>query len=313
MNSFSPKSIIIGVFLIIVLFILMDALFIVDETQQVVITQFGEPLEEAISTPGVHMKIPFIQKTHYFDNRFLEWDGDPNQVPTKDKRFIWVNTYARWRISDPLKFFQRLRDERGAQTRLDDILDGETRNAVARQDLVEVVRSTNREADSILISAEEETAVLEKIEKGREAITREILENSRRRASDLGIELIDLRFKRINYVEEVRKDVFERMIAERKRVAQRYLSEGEGEAARIRGEKERDLAQIQSAAYRTSEEVRGKADAESTRIYSEAYNRDVTFYTFLKSLETYETAIGKNSTLILTTDSEVLRYLKRTP
>jgi membrane protease subunit HflC len=291
----------------------MDGVYVVDETQQVVITQFGEPVGEAIDSPGLHFKIPFIRTANYFDKRFLEWDGDPNQVPTKDKRFIWVNTYARWRISDPLLFFQRLQNERGAQTRLDDILDGETRNAVARQDLVEVVRSTNREQETILISAEEETAVLEEIQKGREAITREILENAQRRAADLGIELIDLRFKRINYVQEVQKDVFERMIAERKRIAQRYLSEGEGEAARIRGEKERDLAQINSEAYRTSEEIRGRADAESTNIYAEAYNRDVTFYTFLKSLETYENVAGKDSTLILTTDSEVLRYLKRTP
>jgi membrane protease subunit HflC len=315
MNRFNTKTIILGGLALVVLFVIMDGLFIVSETEQVVITQFGDPLDEAITNPGIHFKIPFIQKSHFFDKRFLEWDGDPNQVPTKDKRFIWVNTYARWRISDPLKFFQRLQNELGAQTRLDDILDGETRNAVARQDLVEVVRSTNRDQDSVLVSSEEETAVLQEIEKGREAITREILENAQKRAEggDLGIELIDLRFKRINYVEEVQKDVFERMIAERKRIAQRFLSEGEGEAARIRGEKERDLAQIQSEAYKTSEEVRGKADAESTNIYAEAYNRDVTFYTFLKSLETYETAVGKDTTLILTTDSEVLRYLKETP
>lgn len=313
MKRYNPKTIVIGLLVLILLFIIMDGVYVVDETQQVVITQFGEPVGEAINTPGLHFKIPFIRTANYFDKRFLEWDGDPNQVPTKDKRFIWVNTYARWRISDPLLFFQRLQNERGAQTRLDDILDGETRNAVARQDLVEVVRSTNREQDTILISAEEETAVLEEIQKGREAITREILENAQRRAADLGIELIDLRFKRINYVQEVQKDVFERMIAERKRIAQRYLSEGEGEAARIRGEKERDLAQINSEAYRTSEEIRGRADAESTNIYAEAYNRDVTFYTFLKSLETYENVAGKDSTLILTTDSEVLRYLKRTP
>ncbi len=313
MNQFSPKTMILGGLALVVLFIIMDGFFIVNETEQVVITQFGDPLDDAVDTPGVHFKIPFIQKSNYFEKRFLEWDGDPNQVPTKDKRFIWVNTYARWRISDPLKFFQRLQNELGAQTRLDDILDGETRNAVARHDLVEVVRTSNREQDEILISAEEETAILVEIEKGREAITREILENARQRVGDLGIELLDIRFKRINYVQEVQKDVFERMIAERKRIAQRYLSEGEGEAARIRGEKERDLAQIQSAAYKTSEEVRGKADAESTDIYAEAYNRDLTFYTFLKSLETYEVIAGKDTTLILTTDSEVLQYLKKTP
>jgi membrane protease subunit HflC len=256
--------------------------------------------------------MPFIQKANFFDKRFLEWDGDPNQVPTKDKRFIWVNTYARWRIDDPLKFLERLRDEQGAQSRLDDILDGETRSAVARQVLVEVVRSSNREPDLILIDSDEETAILERIEKGREAITREILQNAQEKLTDLGIELIDLRFKRINYVDEVRKDVFDRMIAERKRVAQRYRSEGEGEAARIRGEKEKELAQIQSEAYRTAEEIRGNADAQATQIYAEAYNRDIDFFTFMKSLETYEQTLDRGSTLILTTDSDLLRFLKRT-
>ena len=293
--------------------LLTSSVFIVQETQQVIITQFGEPVGQPIDTPGVHVKIPFVQKVNYFDKRFLEWDGSPNQVPTKDKRFIWVNTYARWRINDPLLFFQRLRDEMGAQSRLSDILDGETRSSVARQNLVEVVRSTNRPADKIALESEEETAILEKIEYGREAITREILERAQARASDLGIEIIDLRLKRINYVEEVRKDVFDRMIAERKRVAQRYRSEGEGEAARIRGEKERDLAQIVSDAYREAEEVRGDADAKATDVYAEAYNRDVSFYSFLKSMETYENTADPSSSLILTTDSAVFRYLKEKP
>ncbi|GAB4229157.1 MAG: protease modulator HflC [Acidobacteriota bacterium] len=303
-----------GLILLILLVIVLNSIFfVVDETQQVIITQFGEPVGEPITSPGLHIKIPFIQKANYFDKRFLEWDGDPNQVPTKDKRFIWVDTYARWRITDPLKFFQRLRDERGAQSRLDDILDGETRNAVARQNLVEVVRSTNRDPESIPLESDEERAILEAINTGREAITREILERSQERAADLGIEIIDVRFKRINYVEEVQKDVFERMIAERKRVAQRYRSEGEGEAARIRGEKERDLAQIRSEAYRRAQEIRGRADAEATAIYADAYNRDVRFYTFLKSLETYEATADPSSILILTTDAELLRTLKQTP
>lgn len=302
--------------------VLTSAVFVVQETQQVIITQFGEPVGNPIDSPGLHIKVPFIQKANFFDKRFLEWDGSPNQVPTKDKRFIWVNTYARWRISDPLLFFQRLRDEMGAQSRLDDILDGETRSAVARQDLVEVVRSTNRSKEEIDLSeeelmvvgeAEDEPAILEAIQLGRMAITREILENARARASDLGIEIIDLRIKRINYVTEVQKDVFDRMIAERNRIAQQYRSEGEGEAARIRGEKERDLAQIVSDAYREAEEIRGDADAEATDIYAGAYNRDITFYTFLKSLETYENTADSNSSLILTTDSEVFRYLKETP
>jgi membrane protease subunit HflC len=295
------------------LIVLSSALYIVKETQQVVITQFGDPVGEPITEPGIHIKVPFIQRANFFDKRFLEWDGDPNQVPTKDKRFIWVDTYARWRISDPLKFFQRLRDERGAQTRLDDILDGETRNSVARHDLVEVVRSTNRAPDLSNLESEEETASLEEIQTGREEITREILATAQGRVADLGIELIDLRFKRINYVAEVQKDVFDRMIAERQRIAQRYRSEGQGEAARIKGERERDLAKIQSEAYRTAQQIRGDAEAKATDIYARAYGRDVTFYTFMKSLETYENTMDPKSSLILTTDSDLLRYFKRTP
>jgi modulator of FtsH protease HflC len=307
------KLLIIGGAVFLGFILLTSSVFVVQETQQVIITQFGEPVGLPIDTPGVHVKMPFVQKVNYFDKRFLEWDGSPNQVPTKDKRFIWVNTYARWRISDPLLFFQRLRDEMGAQSRLSDILDGETRSSVARQNLVEVVRSTNRPADTVAVESEEETAILEVIDSGREAITREILERAQARASDLGIEIIDLRLKRINYVEEVRKDVFDRMIAERKRVAQRYRSEGEGEAARIRGEKERDLAQIVSDAYREAEEVRGDADAKATDVYAEAYNRDFSFYSFLKSMETYEATADPSSSLILTTDSAVFRYLKEKP
>lgn len=311
MNSLNPKLIALVVLVGFALIVMFDGVFLVYETEQVIITQFGNPVGGPIIDPGVHLKVPFIQKANFFDKRFLEWDGDPNQVPTKDKRFIWVNTYARWRIDDPLKFLERLRDEQGAQSRLDDILDGETRSAVARQNLVEVVRSSNREQEEILVDSDEETAILERIEKGREAITREILQNAQEKLNDLGIELIDLRFKRINYVDEVRKDVFDRMIAERKRVAQRYRSEGEGEAARIRGEKEKELAQIQSEAYRTAEEIRGNADAKATQIYAEAYNRDIDFFTFMKSLETYEETLDPGSTLILTTDSDLLRYLKR--
>ena len=311
MNSVNPKLIALVVLAGLALIVLFDGVFKVDEMQQVIITQFGNPVGDPIVDPGLHLKMPVIQKANYFDKRFLEWDGDPNQVPTKDKRFIWVNTYARWRIDDPLKFFQRLQDEQAAQSRLDDILDGETRTAVARHDLVEVVRSSNREADAILVDSDEETAILEKIEKGRESITREILRNAQLRATDLGIELIDLRLKRINYVDEVRKDVFDRMIAERQRIAQKYRSEGQGEAARIRGEKEKELAQIQSEAYRTAEQIRGEADGTATRIYAEAYNRDVDFFTFMKSMETYERTLDRGSTLILTTDSDLLRYLKR--
>ncbi len=305
------RCILLGVVAVAV--VLSNATYIVPETQQVIITQFGEPVGNAVTEPGLHFLTPFVQKANFFEKRFLEWDGDPNQVPTKDKRFIWVNTYARWRIDDPLKFFQRLRDERGAQSRLDDILDGETRNAVARHDLVEVVRSSNREAVVPETEAEDADEPLQEITVGRRDITREILERASERAADLGIELLDLRFKRINYVEEVQRDVFARMIAERNRVAERYLSEGEGEAARIRGEKERDLQRIQSEAYREAQEIRGKADAEATQIYARAYNRDASFYTFMKSLETYEKTLDRDSILILTTDADFLQYLKNGP
>ena len=310
----SGKSIAFLALILVALFVLSDGMYVVTETEQVIITQFGKPVGDPVTSPGLKFKVPLIQKAHSFDKRFLEWDGSANQVPTKDKRFIWVDTYARWRISDPLKFFQRVRNETLAQSRLDDILDGETRSSVARHDLVEVVRSSNRQPERALQIAEEET-VLEEIEKGRRAITRQILERASKRISDagLGIELLDLRFKRINYVEQVRKDVFARMIAERKRIAARYRSQGQGEAARIRGERERDLKKIQSEAYRTAEEIKGKADGEATAIYAEAYNRDPSFYAFMKSMETYERTADANSIFILTTDSGLLKFLKRSP
>jgi len=283
----------------------------VSETSQVIITQFGNPAGAPVTTPGVHLKIPFIQQANYFDKRFLEWEGNPNQVPTKDKRFIWVDTYARWRIVDPLKFFQRLRDERGAQSRLDDILDGETRNSVARYDLIELVRSTNRNRADVAIDSDQENAILEKIQKGRKLIEKEILERASSRMADLGIELLDMRIRRINYVEQVQKDVFARMIAERNRVAELFRSEGEGESARIRGERERELKRIQSEAYRAAEELRGNADAEATEIYAAAHGRDPDFYAFTKSLETYERTMDAKTIFILGTDSELLKFMAK--
>jgi membrane protease subunit HflC len=295
---------------LLALIALNNAFYQVNETDQVIITQFGDPIGAPVTAPGMHFKVPFIQQANRFDKRFLEWDGNPNQVPTRDKRFIWVDTYARWRIVDPLKFFQRLRDERGAQSRLDDILDGETRNAVARYDLIEIVRSTNRNPDDVPIEAGEERVRLEQIERGRRQIHQEILQRAAERMSDLGIELLDIRLKRINYVEEVQKDVFARMIAERQRIAELFRSEGEGESARIRGERERELKRIQSEAYRTAEELRGKADAEATSIYSEAHGRDADFYAFTKSLEAYERSIDPKTYFILSTDSELLKFLQ---
>ncbi len=307
------KATTIQIIVLLAIVLLLDqATYTVSETEQVIITQFGDPVGDPVTSPGLHFKVPFIQLTNVFDNRFLEWDGNPNQVPTRDRRFILVDTYARWRITDPLLFFQRLRDERGAQSRLDDILDGETRNAVARHNLIELVRSTNRNAADVQIESEEEAVILEALEQGRQEITREILQTAAGRTADLGIELLDLRLKRINYVAEVQQDVFARMIAERQRVAEEFRSEGQGEAARIDGERERELAQIQSEAYRIAEELRGKADATATAVYAEAYDRDADFYAFTKSMETYEQTMDGETVFILDTDSELLRFLDST-
>jgi membrane protease subunit HflC len=291
---------------------LRGTLYVVQEPEQVIITQFGKPVGDPVSTPGLNVKIPFLQKVHRFDKRFLEWDGDPNELPTKDKRFIWVDTYARWRISDPLLFFQRLRDERGAQTRLDDILDGETRNAIANHNLVELVRSTNRTPEASELEEADEV-VLETIAYGRDKIRLEILGKAQTRTSDLGIEILDVQFKRINYVEEVQKNVYERMIAERRRIADRFRSEGQGEASRIRGEKDRDLKEIQSEAYRQAREIMGTSDARATAIYAAAYDVSVdsrSFYEFLKTMEIYLTTIDGQTSLILTTEGEFYQFLK---
>ncbi len=309
MNKATTIQIIV---LLAIVFLLDQATYTVSETEQVIVTQFGNPVGDPVTSPGLHFKVPFIQRINVFDNRFLEWDGNPNQVPTRDRRFILVDTYARWRITDPLLFFQRLRDERGAQSRLDDILDGETRNAVAQHNLIELVRSTNRNAADVQIESEEEAVIHEALEQGRQEITREILQTAAGRTADLGIELLDLRLKRINYVAEVQQDVFARMIAERQRVAEEFRSEGQGEAARIDGERERELAQIVSEAYRIAEELRGKADATATAVYAEAYNRDADFYAFTKSMETYEQTMDGETVFILDTDSEFLRFLDST-
>jgi len=298
---------------VLLAFALAGAAFVVDETEQAIITQFGKPVDKPIAVPGLHFKLPFIQKVHFFDKRFLEWDGEVNELPTRDKRLILVDTYARWRISDPLVFFQRLENERGAQTRLDDILDGETRNAIANHDLVEVVRSSNREPESDASLSEEEEVVLEDIEAGREAIRREILATAQQRTSDLGIEILDVRLKRINYIEDVRQKVYDRMISERKRIATRYRSEGDGEASRIRGEMQRELQRIRSEAYREAQEIQGRADAEATEIYAAAYDRSAdsrSFYEFLKTMETFTSTVDADTTLVLSTDGDFFRYLK---
>ncbi len=307
-------KVVLGVLGLIVLIVVISSAYVVQETKQVVITQFGKPVGVPITAPGLHFKLPIIQVAHFFEKRFLEWDGDPNQVPTRDKRFIWVDTYARWRIADPLLFFQRVRDERTAQSRLDDVLDGETRNAIAKQDLVELIRSTNRTPQASQDLTEgEEAETFPEIEIGREKITRGILATAAPRTAELGIELLDLRFKRIKYVEEVQKKIFERMISERQRIAEKFRSEGQGEASKIMGDKERDLKKIQSGAYKIAQEIMGKADGEAVAIYARAYNKSPEsrdFYRFLKTMETYETTLLDKDWLILSTKGDFLKYLQ---
>lgn len=303
------RLVIVAIVAFLLLAVLSSAVFVVNETEQVIITQFGKPVGKPIATPGLKMKMPFVQTVHSFERRFLEWDGDPNQIPTKDKRFIWVDSYARWRITDPLLFFQRLRDERGAQSRLDDILDGETRNTIAKHQLIDIVRSTNRELLAAEDVSEGQQEPAEKVAFGRNQLMDEVLQNARRRTGDLGIEILDFRIKKINYVDAVRQEVYARMISERKRIAERYRSEGAGEAARIAGERERELRIIESEAYRQAQEIRGKADAEAADIYAAAYNRDPEFYRFLKSMSTLEESFDAETLLLLSTDSELLRYL----
>ena len=305
------RSQIIGVVVgLVLLFLLGGAVYTVTETNQVIITRFGEPIGNPITEPGLHVKVPFIDTANVFEKRFLEWDGFPNSMPTRDRLFIFVDTYARWRITDPLLFFQRVTNEQGAQARLDDILDGETRNAVARHDLIEIVRTSDRQPVDTTVGDQDDPEVLETISTGREQITQEILTAATAAVGEYGIELLDLKFKRINYVPEVQQDVFARMIAERNRIAEAHRSEGQGEAARIQGERERDLARIQSEAFRTAEELRGTADAEATAIYAAAYNSDASFYAFTKSLETYEKTMDPTTVFILGTDSEFLRFLE---
>ncbi len=303
-------SIVVGV---LVLFFLSTGTYIVNETEQVVVTQFGKPIGKPIVTPGIKFKIPFIHTTNYFDKRYLEWDGDPNQVPTKDKKFIFVDTYARWQITDPLQFFKRLTNERGAQSRLDDILDGETRNYIAKHNIEEAVRSSNRTPTSSGVIGELIGDSLMTIKVGREKIQDMILKAANQQATDLGIEILDFRFKRINYVEDVRTQVYERMKSERNRIADKFRSEGQGEASRINGEKDRELKRVLSEAYKTAEEIKGKADGEAAAIYANAYNRSTQsreLYSFVKSMEAYKKTFDSQTSIILSSNSEFYKYLK---
>jgi len=306
------KKIIIPVIVFIALITLSGSMFIVDEAEQAIITQFGKPVGDAYTTAGIKFKIPFIQTVHKFDKRWLAWDGDASQITTKDKKYIWVDTYARWRITDPLKFFEAVHDETGAQTRLDDIIDGETRIAAARFNLIELVRSNNRKMDiGTLFSGGEQSRDEFRIKVGRDKITRMILEKVSKVVPSYGIEVVDVRIKRLNYVESVRRKVYERMISERKRIAEQYRSEGLGKKAEIIGKTQRELESIRSEAYKLAEEVKGKADAEATKIYANAYSKDVEFYRFMRNLESIEKTISKKDTFVISTNSEYYKILKR--
>jgi len=312
MSDLTKKIIITLAIIAAALIIILPCVYMVKETEQVVITQFGKPIGEPKMTPGLKLKVPFIQKANFFEKRYMEWDGDPNQLPTKDKKFIFVNTYARWQITDPLQFFKRLTDERGAQSRLADILDGETRDFIASHNLEEVVRSTNRTPTSSGLIGEEAGDTLSDIVTGRLKIEAMILASSNEKVLDLGIVILDVRIKRLNYVEEVRTQIYERMKSERYRIAERFRSEGQGEASKINGEKERDLKSIQSEAFRKAEEIRGRADARAAAIYTGVYDQSAvsrSLYGFMKSMETFRMTFDSTTTIILSTNSELYKYL----
>lgn len=307
------KQILFGILAFFILLCLLTSTFTVKEYEQVVVTQFGRPIGDAITTPGIKFKLPFLQTSNVFEKRFMEWVGDPNQLPTKDKKFIFVETYARWQITDPLQFFKRLTNERGAQSRLDDILDGETRNVVAKNNIEELVRSSNRkpELDSI---GEVLGDSLTKVYVGRDKMQAMILKSANKQAIELGIKILDFRFKRINYVKEVQTQVYERMKSERFRIADKFRSEGQGEASKINGDKDRELKTIQSAAFKKAEEIKGRADADAASIYASAYNQSAqskSLYGFLKSMETLEKTFSEKTSVILSTNSEIYQYLKK--
>jgi membrane protease subunit HflC len=292
--------------------ILYTGAYVVDETEQVVITQFGKPVGDPKTDPGLFFKIPIIQQANYFPKNLLSWDGDPGQVPTLDKTFIWVDTFARWKIVDPLKFFQTVTNTIGALARLDDIIDAAVRNFITSFPLIETVRKSNRKLDTyeVGIGSVQDERVLRDITTGREQISRGILEQAQPKLAEFGIQLIDVKLKRINYVEEVRQSVYARMIAERRQIAEKFRSEGQGEARKIEGNQERELKRITSEAYKTAQEIKGKGDAEATRIYADAFSRDPEFYSFVQTLNVFREALNEGSSLVMSTDSEFLKYLK---
>jgi len=298
---------------VVVLLVLSGGVYTVDETEQVVVTQFGKVIGRPVTDPGLQFKLPVVQQANYFPKNLIEWDGEPGQIPTLDKTFIWVDTFARWKIVDPLKFFQTVNNVTGALSRLDDIIDAAVRNAITSYPLIESVRRTNRPLDTFEQRAVEDLPdqrAVGVVQMGRKKITEGIMDQVRPKAAEFGIELVDIKLKRINYVEEVQTSVFARMIAERKQIAEKFRSEGKGEARKIEGDKEKEMKRITSEAYKTAQEIMGKADGEATKIYGEAYALGPDFYSFVKTLEIYKEGLDKDSSLVLSTDSEFFRYLK---
>jgi len=316
---------------VIAAFVLYNSAYVIDETEQVVITQFGRIVGDAKKTPGLKFKVPFIQTVNYFPKNLLEWDGDPGQIPTKDKTYIWVDTFARWRISDPIVYFQTVKDEFSGLKRLDDIIDPATRDLISAYSLVESVRNTDRPMDTFDaiqgqaiqaqaiqgLEADKESEepskrmVRYRVDLGRAEIAGQIEKQAREKLADFGIQVVDVKIKRINYIDSVRSSVYGRMIAERNQIAEKFRAEGQGEASNIRGEKERELQVIKSQAYKQAQEIKGNADAEATRVYAGAYGQDPEFYAFVKTMELYKDTLEKNSTVILSTDSDLMKYFKK--
>lgn len=289
--------------------------YTIDEAEQAVVVQFGRPVGDPIVEPGLHFKMPFVQEVLRFDKRLLSWDGDPNQVPTRGEQFISVDTTARWRIVDPLVFLQRVHDERGAINRLNDILDSVVRDHISASELAEIVRSrdwqvTEADLERALAAEDEEEELKKEVTMGREQLVASVLSTAQKQMAEYGIELVDIRLKRVDYVQAVQERVFERMIAERQRIAEEFRSEGRGRAAEITGETERMRAEITSEARRQAEVIRGAADAEATRVYNEAFGADPEFYTFFRTLESYSTALGEDVTLMIGADSDYFQYLR---
>lgn len=303
----------IGIIILIGLVAFGGMFYTVNETEQVVITQFGKPIGEAITEAGLHTKLPFIQKAQFFPRTLLEWNGDPGQIPTQDKTFIYVETFARWLIKDPLRYYETVYNEIAAQKKLDDILDSSTFNFISSHHLVEAVRNSNRLLEKeVIASAGLAESVQEQIsiKLGRAKMERGILEQAAPKLEKFGIQIIDMRIKRINYVDEVQKKVYERMIAERKQISEKFRSEGKGESKKIEGERGKELKRITSEAYRKAQEIKGKADGEAARIYADAYNKDPEFYSFVKTLDAYRQTFAKDSSVVLSTKGDFFKYLK---